>query len=390
MMRYPALIAGAVVASALTASACGGPEQEQETARTTPVAVQVTPARVQNLPETIEVGGTVKSRSVAVLTSRIVGQVRKITTEPGARVRAGAVLAVLDGREMEANRERAEAMLTAAAQGQAAASADKAAADAALALATATHGRIAQLRERKSATQQELDEAEAALRSAQARAQAAAAAVSAAAANLSGARAAAEGARISAGYSRIVAPFAGIVTQRHLDPGAMTMPGTPVITMEQEGGFQVEVGVDESRAARVNWDAEPRVVLATPDGRNETTTGTVVERAFALDNSHTVRVKVGLPAGTAVRTGMYARVIFAGPSREALAVPVDALVQRGQLDALFVIEGETARYRVVETGQRAEDAVEIRSGLVAGERVVRRVPASLTDGTPVAPRGGQQ
>jgi multidrug efflux pump subunit AcrA (membrane-fusion protein) len=377
------------VLAALSA-ACGGGGEEHATAAAPAVTVTVASADLRDLGETIEVGGTVRARTVAVLTSRTVGQVREIGARPGQKVRAGTVLAVLDGREMDANRDRAEALLAAAAQGQSAAEADRAAADASLRLASATHARIARLRERKSATAQELDEAQAALSAAEARAKGANAAVAAATANLTGARAAVEAARVSAEYSRLVAPFHGTVTQRHVDEGAMAMPGTPVLTVEEDGAQQVEVRLDETRAARVDWNQAPLVVFSAPDGRETTVEGRVVERAVALDSAHTSVVKVALPATEALRTGMFARVSFRGGARKALAVPADAVVQRGQLDAVFVVSDGKARYRVVETGRPAAGFVEVRSGLAPGEQVVRAAPASLVDGAPVIASGGRR
>jgi multidrug efflux pump subunit AcrA (membrane-fusion protein) len=367
------------------AAACGGSEQPAEARRLAPVPVAVAAAARRAVPEAIEVGGTVRAKQHAILTSRMVGQVREIRVLPGARVSRGQVLAVLDGREMDANRVRAAAMFSAATQGQTAAEAERDAADAALRLATATHARIARLKERNSATQQEFDEAEAALKAAQSRAAAAAANVAASRSNTEGARAAAEAAAVTSGYSRVTAPFDGVVTEKHIDPGVMAMPGTPILTVEQSGEPRVEVRLDESRAARVRWDVAPRVELDRPDGSTASVEGHVAERAHALDDAHTVVAKIAV-GGEQVRTGMFARVVFAGASRERLVVPEDALVRRGQLDAVFVIDGDAARYRVVEAGERSRGVVEVRAGLVEGERVVVRPPASLTDGAAVAVR----
>ncbi len=365
------------------AAACGGHAPEATEARPA-VTVTTAAAEVTNLPEAIDVGGTVRARTVAVLTSRIMGQVRDVLVEPGARVRQGQLLALLDGREMAANRERTQAMVTAATQGQSATASEKAAADAALDLAKATFARISTLREKKAATAQELDEAQAALRGAEAHAKAAEAALAAAQANTAGARAAFGAAEIASGYSRITAPFSGIVSQKHVEAGTMTMPGTPIVTVEQAGGSEVELRIDDSRAARIDWTAAPRVTFAGAGGDDVTVEGKVVERAVALDAAHTVVAKVALPSAAPVRSGMFARVMFAGATRRALAVPADALVQRGQLDAVFVVEDGRARYRVIEAGQRAADMVEVRAGLLRGEKVVRAVPAALVDGAPVS------
>ncbi len=365
------------------AAACGGHAPDATEARPA-VTVTTAAAEVTNLPEAIDVGGTVRARTVAVLTSRIMGQVRDVLVEPGARVRQGQLLALLDGREMDANRERTQAMVTAATQGQSATASEKAAADAALDLAKATFARISTLREKKAATAQELDEAQAGLRGAEARAKAAEAALAAAQANTVGARAAFGAAEIASGYSRITAPFSGIVSQKHVEAGTMTMPGTPIVTVEQAGGSEVELRIDDSRAARIDWTAAPRVTFAGAGGDDVTVEGKVVERAVALDAAHTVVAKIALPSAAPVRSGMFARVMFAGPTRRALAVPADALVQRGQLDAVFVVEDGRARYRVIEAGQRAADVIEVRAGLSRGEKVVRSVPAALVDGAPVS------
>ena len=63
-----------------------------------------------------------------------------------------------------------------------------------------------------------------------------------------------------------------------------------------------------------------------------------------------------------------------------VAVPLDALAERGQMQWVFVADGDTARGRIVTLGQRYQDQVEILSGLRAGEKIVAPVPADLSDG----------
>ena len=59
------------------------------------------------------------------------------------------------------------------------------------------------------------------------------------------------------------------------------------------------------------------------------------------------------------------------------------MIERGQLAAVFVIENNTARTRLVTLGERGKDAVEVLSGLNEGEHVVVPVPAELGDGMEV-------
>jgi multidrug efflux pump subunit AcrA (membrane-fusion protein) len=68
---------------------------------------------------------------------------------------------------------------------------------------------------------------------------------------------------------------------------------------------------------------------------------------------------------------------------ESLFVPYGALVQRGQLDLVFVIQSDRAVLRIVKTGKRLNGEVEVLSGLEAGESLAVEGAASLVDGQPV-------
>ena len=69
---------------------------------------------------------------------------------------------------------------------------------------------------------------------------------------------------------------------------------------------------------------------------------------------------------------------------EALKVPSGALFRRGEAWSVFRLEGGRAVCREVETGQRNESEVEIKSGLGEGDRVVLHPPNDLEDGARVA------
>jgi multidrug efflux system membrane fusion protein len=66
-----------------------------------------------------------------------------------------------------------------------------------------------------------------------------------------------------------------------------------------------------------------------------------------------------------------------------LRVPAAAVVQRGQLQMVFVVEDNHAVMRLVKAGRRYGEEIEIASGLSPGERVVTENAATLVDGQPV-------
>jgi multidrug efflux pump subunit AcrA (membrane-fusion protein) len=91
----------------------------------------------------------------------------------------------------------------------------------------------------------------------------------------------------------------------------------------------------------------------------------------------TYRVRLSLPADTPLRIGMSADVnIVIRVSREALLLP--SLAVRN--DGVFVLEGEIARRRPVETGIRGTANVEILSGIDLSAKVVSPYPENLEDG----------
>jgi len=346
------------------------------------VSVSVAAAAEQDLVTPFEVGGVVRAQRVAVVVSRIMADVRAVPVKAGDRVRAGQALVLLDGRELQAHRARAAASQAAVTQATALAEADRQAAEAGLALARLTHQRIAGLQAKHSATQGELDEAVASLRAAEARMRVADARVLEARASIDSAVAGASAADVAASYATLTAPFDGLVTEKNVDPGNMASPGQPLVTVEDDRAFRLEVRLDESRAALVRVGEEVR---ARFDDRASPVTGRVAEVERVLDaGSHDFLVKIDLPSGTPLRSGMYGRAGLRGASRKGLAVPEASVVRRGQLSSVFVIEADNrARLRLVNASEPADGLVEVRAGLRSGERVVLSPPPALVDGSPV-------
>jgi RND family efflux transporter MFP subunit len=340
----------------------------------------VAAAAEQDLVTPFEAGGVIRAQRVAVIVSRIMGDVRAVPVKAGDRVKAGQTLVLLDARELQAHRERATAGKAAVTQATALAEADRQAAEAGLALARLTHQRIADLKAKNSATQGELDEAVANLRAAEARMKVAEARVAEARASIDSATAGASAADVMASYATLTAPFDGVVTEKNVDPGNMASPGQPLVTVEDDRTFRLEVRLDESRAALVHVGDEVR---ASFDDGASNVVGRVAEVERMLNSgSHDFLVKIDLPPGTPLRSGMYGRATLRGAARTGLAVPEAAVLRRGQLFSVFVVEADNrARLRLVNASEPADGWVEIRAGLRSGERVVLSPPPALVDGS---------
>jgi RND family efflux transporter MFP subunit len=372
-MKHVALVA-ALFAAACSGRATTGPQPEP------PIAVSAARVAMAEAADTFEAGGVVQARTTATLTARILAPVLEVRVAPGDRVRAGQVLVVLDGAALSAQARGARAAATAADQAAAAAVSEQQAAEASLTLARATYERIAGLHARRSATSQELDTATSTLRAAEARAAGSAAHAKAAAANVDSARGASDAAGTTAAFATITAPFAGVVTEKMVEPGNMAAPGAPLVRLEDTRGFRLDVRVDAARVGTIAPGQAVPVTLDGNDGRTVSITGTVSEVARAIDaDARAFLVKISLPATETARSGAFGRARFEARTRRALHVPEAALVRRGQLTSVFVVENGVARLRLLNVS-----GTEVLAGLSEGETVILAPPAGVTDGRRVS------
>jgi hypothetical protein len=94
-------------------------------------------------------------------------------------------------------------------------------------------------------------------------------------------------------------------------------------------------------------------------------------------------VKLDLPGASGLRSGQFGRVSVPVGVASAIRVPASAVIQRGQMELVFVVTNGRAQLRLVKTGSRVGDEMELVSGLDSGEQVVTEGAAALTDGQPV-------
>jgi RND family efflux transporter MFP subunit len=383
-LRPFSTLAGLALVAGLALAACSGRANTVPEPGAEAMPVATVTVAVADIPDTFEAGGLVQARTTATLMARITAPVGEVRAAPGDRVRAGQVLILLDGRDLAAQARRAKAQGASADQDVIAAGAERQAAEAALALARATHARIAGLASKRSATPQELDDTTGALRAAEARAAAAGARAQAAVSSVEAARAASEAADTTETFSRITAPFDGVVTEKMVEPGNMAAPGTPLMRIEDTRRFRLDVPVDEARIGRVSPGATVAIAFdGRADAARRVVDGTVTEVGRAVDaDVHSLLVKIELPADPGLRSGMFGRARFSTQVRRALMVPETALVHRGQVTSVFVVEQGIARVRLVNMR-----GTEVLAGLSDGDVVIVNPPPTLTDGRRVTVGG---
>lgn len=321
---------------ALCICACA---KKQEPHRGDLPAAEVRVQTVEAKPHvaTEDVVGTVNPKLRSVIEAKVSGRIDKMLVATGQRVKSGELLAGLDAREIQARLDQAHAVR------------EQTGSDL---------KRFTELLQRRVIARQEFE-------GVQARARVAQAAVSEAETML--------------GYTKITAPFDGVITRKLADVGDLATPGKPLLEMEEPSALRFEAAVPEAIIARVEPGAKLRVSLAS--GEIE---GTVAEIAPAGDpNSRTFLVKLDLPPTPGLRTGQFGRVGIPTSETKVLHVPGSAVIERGQMELVFVVAGNRVELRLVKTGKRIGDEIEVVSGIDAGEQVVTGGAASLVDGEPI-------
>lgn len=351
-----------------------------------PAAIPVSVAAVslQNWPDLYEATGTVGARTTTTIASKVMGYVQQVSVQVGDRVREGQPLVTLDARDLEANLRRAEAGRAEAVSTLPEVENGILAAKANYELAQATFRRIDDLASKKSVSSQEFDESSARLKAAQAGYEMAQAKREQLQSKIAQAEQEQRAARIVRDYAAITAPFAGVVTAKSVDPGSLAVPGAPLLTIEREGAYRLEAQIDESRLATVRAGQNVKVTLDALGRSFDARVSEIVPSIDAASRAYTV--KIDLPAAPQIRSGIFGKAVFSLGSRQALAIPAEALQENGQLQTVFVVSNGEAHTRLITAGRRFQDSVEVLSGLNAGESVVLSPRPALADGACVEVR----
>lgn len=374
--------------------------QAPESVAVAPIAVETLTLRSQAIANTLDLSGTIRPIDQATLSTRVMGRITQLSLEAGDRFRQGEVLARIDVMDMTAQTSQAESGV-AQAQAEVARSqatlnqleAQKLEAQSALKLAQINQTRMKQLQAEGAVAQAQLDEANTALDAAKARVEQAEAGIRQSRAAIAQSRAAVSraessvtSASVSESYGMVIAPFDGAVVQKLAYEGEMAAPGMPLLKVENPDRLQLEISVPEENLRFVRVGQPVKVEV---DAVNQTFNATIAQIVPAADpSSRSFLIKIPLTNPGKLISGMFGRIALAKGTQTSLAIPSTALIQRGQLQGVYVVEQDphhsTAVLRWVKTGKTHNGQVDVVSGLTAGDRIITSHLSQLSDGQPIA------
>ena len=293
-----------------------------------------------------QLDGTIEAVNQGTVSAQTAGRVAEILYDVNDFVPAGAVILRLRSTEQRAGLTQAQAALREA--------------QARESEAQTQYQRIADMYQRKVVPRAKFDEATANRAAAEAR--------------LVAARAAVTTAREGVEYTAVRAPYAGVVTRRHVEVGESVSPGTPLMSGLSLQYLRVAVNVPQSIVPKVRSIKKAAVYV---DGRRiEAERLTVFPVASAAG---TFRARLDLPENAAdLYPGMLVKVGFVVGEAQRLLVPVAAVIERGEITAVYVIDADgRTSMRQVRTGRRFGERVEVLAGLAADEKVALDPLAAL-------------
>ena len=318
-----------------------GPGNTQLSGQALPSDAKTLKLGMQPAANALSWQGTVRSRLAVKIAPKLNARIVEVPVHPGDKLKKGDVIARLDGRDLRAAYNAANAAYVAA-QTQAA-------------QARTEEMRITGLYNKQAATRQSYDAALAQARAAQAMANQAAGT--------------AQQSKVMLGEEVLYAPFDGVIGERLQEPGDMGMPNQPVVTFQKPEDLRLEAAISGSCVSQVKLGMEVPVRI---DAIQQTLTGTVDEIAPETDpQTRSQQIKISLPHAIGLQHGQFGWLeLGCEAAQQTLLIPASAILHYGQLQAVKVVEGLQLHIRHIRTGKQYGDKLEVLSGLHEGETIL--------------------
>ncbi|MBI5483821.1 MAG: efflux RND transporter periplasmic adaptor subunit [Deltaproteobacteria bacterium] len=370
-MKNYVLLVSIMLTAAVAVGGCSKKRETETREKAPPAVVKGTASetvKISAIAETVEVAGTVRARTSAVVSARIPASVSVLKVREGDRVRKGQLLAQLEALENQANAAVATAGTDEARQGVEESQSRKK-------LADATFERYHKLFSERAISRQEFDIK-------QSEKELAAQALARAEARLKQAEERSKAVSSISDYTRILAPISGIITSKPVGLGGTVFPAQPLMTIEDDSSYLFELAVPESLATSVKPGSPVQVTL---DALGSSFEAAIAEIVPAVDPaSRTFTAKIALER-KGVKSGMFGRAtIGMATAGNGITLPKKALFERGAMAAVWVLDRDNiARMRIIKAGRAVGERLEILSGLSEGERVVVSGVEKISEGVKV-------
>jgi len=313
---------------------------------------------IEKLPVNYRTTGSVVSDQRIEVASRTTGYIRKILVREGDLVKKGQPLIMLDDSDVEGAIKQVLANVNKSESALKDAQTDLNRFESLFKRGSVSENKLRKIRLQRDIAQNTLDEARAALQIAESQRQ----------------------------YTQIISLINGVVVARQKREGDLATPAVPLLTIESSEGLLFETYVAEGQLKNIKHGDPVKVVI---DALKEPQLGTIA-RIVPSANPLTRKslVKVSLSDDMRLLPGMFGRTYFKVGSRSRPVVDIKAVMERGGLDGVFIVDKEnTIHFRWLQLGKVFNNKIEVLAGLKGAEHIIARSNDRLRDGQIIKVKG---
>ncbi|NOQ46787.1 MAG: efflux RND transporter periplasmic adaptor subunit [Desulfobulbaceae bacterium] len=295
--------------------------------------------------------GSVISDNRIQITSRITGYINEVSVREGQQVSKGALLVSLDSSDINGAIQQAEAAVNTSQSALKDAQIDLERYEALFKEKSIPENALRKVRLQRDVSRETLHAAHAALKTAKSQLQ----------------------------YIQIKSPVSGVVVERQKHTGDLATPGSPIISIEAEKALLFKSFVPESQIQKLVLDDKVTVAI---DALGKTFNGhisRIIPSGDPVTRSYEIKISLSNTAG--LLPGMFGRVQFQVGIETAPVIARAAVVERGGLRGVFVVNAEQqAHFRWLRFGREWPERLQVQTGVSTGERIVAHSGSLLHDG----------
>lgn len=328
-------------------------------AKSSTIAVQVAPVGRRDITPNMTFSANLEPVWSAEISAKVDGRINTLNVNEGDLVEGGAVIAVLDTDDLQAQVIQAQGNLMAAQSG--------------LEQAELDYSRYVALAEQGAISAQMLDNARTKRDSSAGQVKAAQGSLNLVQEKLNNAK--------------VVVPRSGVVTKRFMQAGTFVRSGSGIVNVADTSILLAKATVSESQVASLAAGTSVQVkVDALPDRPFHGVVTRISPMAELPARTFTAEVSID-NAGNVLKPGMFAKVEMPlAVHADALVVPESSLVMREDQKTVFVAAADnTVQQRILTVGFVEDGWVEVLDGIQEGETIVVAGQNKLRDGVQITP-----
>jgi membrane fusion protein (multidrug efflux system) len=331
-------------------------KKEKKVEKETLINVRVLPAEKKQIRPYIETTGTLKADEEVTVSSEVDGIVKSIKVEEGYPVGRGTLLAEINQIDYVLDERRADAALKQA--------------QASLANAKAEYQRKESLYKEELVTKQQFDDISTR--------------VALAEADVSRAKASLDTSREKLSRTKIYSQLNGMVKEKKVSVGDYVRNGSPLFQLIKVDSLKLNFTISEKDIADLKTGQEVDFTVDSFPGKSFKGKVNLLYPNVE-ERTRTLQAEAIVPnANRLLKPGLFARIsIYTAATREAVVAPLTALMYDNSTISVFVVEGNVAHQRIIKTGGKYGENVEIIEGLKEKEQIVVVGQNNLSEGVKV-------